>query len=158
VADGEEAAGAVLVIGYGNPLRGDDGLGPHVAEALAARGCTGVRVLTRPQLVPELAADLAAARLAVFVDTREGPARSVVSMVRITPGEAEDWTTHRADPRALLALARAIYGRAPAAWWVTVGGLEFGLGEGLSPAAREGARAAVARIEAILREATAGRP
>jgi hydrogenase maturation protease len=148
----------VLVIGYGNPLRGDDGLGPHVAETLAARGWPGVRVLTRHQLVPELAADLAGARWAVFVDARAGAAAPGVDVARITPGEAEAWTTHRADPRALLALARAVYGRAPAAWWVTVVGREFGFGEGLSPAAREAARAAVARVEAILREATAGGP
>ena len=61
-----------LVIGYGNTLRGDDGIGPAVAEAVAALGLPGVRVIVAHQLTPELAADLADAQLVVFVDAAVG--------------------------------------------------------------------------------------
>jgi hydrogenase maturation protease len=151
VPDDADKSGTVLVIGYGNRLRGDDGMGPRVAEAIAARGRPGVRVLTPRQLVPELAADLAGARLAVFVDARAGAADAGVAAVAVGPGASHDWTTHAAAPPALLALTFSVFGRAPAAWWVTVPGWDFGLREGLSPLAQQAARAGVERAEAILR-------
>lgn len=57
-----------LVIGYGNELRGDDGVGPKVAEAVEAWKLAGVSVLALRQLTPELAADLAVVRRVIFVD------------------------------------------------------------------------------------------
>jgi len=49
-------AARVLVIGYGNTLRGDDGLGQRAAEALAQRALPdGVEVLSCHQLTIELA-------------------------------------------------------------------------------------------------------
>ncbi len=47
----------ILVLGYGNELRGDDGLGPLVARTVADANIPGVRVLTARQLLPEFAAD-----------------------------------------------------------------------------------------------------
>jgi hydrogenase maturation protease len=146
----------VLVIGYGNALRGDDGLGPHVAGAVAAWGWPGVRVRTVIQLVPELAADLAGARLAVFVDARDGTAGAGVEPICLSAGDRADWTTHAADPRGLLALTWALYGRAPEAWWVTAPGEDFGFREGLSQFGEQGARAALQRVETILREWVVG--
>jgi hydrogenase maturation protease len=58
----------VVVIGYGNTLRGDDGAGPAVAQAIADRALPGVRSLAVPQLTPELAEIVAEANLVVFVD------------------------------------------------------------------------------------------
>ena len=46
----------VLVVGYGNSLRGDDGIGWHAARLLTDDPrLTGARVLTHHQLAPELA-------------------------------------------------------------------------------------------------------
>lgn len=36
----------MLVIGIGNPLRGDDGVGPTIVEILKARGLPGARLMT----------------------------------------------------------------------------------------------------------------
>ena len=38
----QESPAGILVIGYGNTLRGDDGVGPKVAEAVAALALPGV--------------------------------------------------------------------------------------------------------------------
>jgi hydrogenase maturation protease len=149
-----EGAGPVLVIGYGNPLRRDDGIGPYVAGAFAGR--PGVRALTPAQLVPELVADLADARLAVFVDARAAGAG--VEVARIAAGEAPGWSAHAGDPRALLALTAGVHGRAPEAWWVLVAGADFGFGEGLSPVGRANTAAAVEGVEALLRAAGPPRP
>ena len=47
----------VLILGYGNPLRGDDALGPQVAEELAVRLGDDPRVTV--QAVHQLTLDLA---------------------------------------------------------------------------------------------------
>jgi hydrogenase maturation protease len=63
----------VLVVGYGNSLRGDDGVGWHAAGRLAADPrLAGARVLARHQLTPELAVDVAQASLVVLVDAVAG--------------------------------------------------------------------------------------
>ena len=96
----------ILVIGYGNELRRDDGLGPNVARRIAAANYAHVRVLTCFQLVPELAADLAETPMAIFMDALDAPERSSVELQRITAEEVIDWNTHTSDPRTLLALTR----------------------------------------------------
>ena len=62
----------VLVIGYGNPLRGDDGAGWKAAELLAEDPrLAGAVVLARHQLTPELADDVSRASLVVLVDASQ---------------------------------------------------------------------------------------
>src|SRR5262249_55611359 len=148
----------ILVIGYGNELRGDDGLGPRVAEAIAAANYSDVRVRTVFQLVPELSADLAEVGMAVFVDAWADSGRTTVELVRVEAEEIADWSTHRPDPRILLTLAQAVYGRTPEAWWLMVPGRNFGFGEGLSPRAEENLCQAMARIKWLIQAKTRGRP
>jgi hydrogenase maturation protease len=138
------AVADILVIGYGNELRGDDGLGPLVAKAVAAANIPGVRVLTARQLLPEFAADLAQVRLIVFVDAWETWRENGIEMRPLAIEDATDWCTHQADPRTLLALTKAIWGQAPEAWWLTVSGQDFDFGERLSGMAEENARQALA--------------
>src|ERR1043165_3956952 len=58
----------LLVIGYGNELRGDDAAGPEVARSIAELQLPGVEVLVRPILTPELADNVAQAATVIFVD------------------------------------------------------------------------------------------
>jgi hydrogenase maturation protease len=139
----------VVVIGYGNDLRGDDGIGPHLAAAVVARAGPRVRALAVHQLTPELAEVVARARMAVFVDARV-PAAGELVQVRRVPESRGGPLSHSGDPGVLLALARDLYGRAPKAWWVTVAGESFGLGEALSPEARARCRVALERILSLV--------
>jgi len=64
-----------LIIGYGSPLRGDDGLGWAVAGQLAAHiPDESVEIRVVHQLTPELVEPISEAELVIFVDaSREGP-------------------------------------------------------------------------------------
>src|SRR5215831_18823281 len=126
----------VVIIGYGNELRGDDGIGPRVARRVAAGGWRGILFWAVPQLLPEMAEDLAGARLAIFIDARAGAGGEAVEVRCIEPGGAAAGVTHFGDPRVLLALAQALYGWSPEAWLVTVAGEDFEPGKRLSEAAR----------------------
>ena len=53
----------LLVIGYGNVLRHDDGVGPRVAEAIEELNLPGVRTLVCQQLSPEHAEPVARAQI-----------------------------------------------------------------------------------------------
>ncbi len=86
----------VLVIGYGNSLRADDGAGPRVAELLEADPRLGGAVIVAVhQLSPELADDLRSAGLVVLVDATTDAAPGAVV---VRPVEA--WVEPRASASA----------------------------------------------------------
>jgi hydrogenase maturation protease len=136
--------GRILVIGYGSTLRGDDGIGPRAAELLADDPrLAGAAVLARHQLTPELAADIAEADLVVLVDASETEPPGRIAVRRLAGGSAAaeaavggaggTWT-HHVDAESLLALARELWGAAPAVYLVAIGAESMELGDGLSEA------------------------
>jgi Ni,Fe-hydrogenase maturation factor len=58
----------LLVVGYGNPLRSDDGIAWHAAEQVRQELPDAARVICVHQLTPELAEDVAAADVVIFLD------------------------------------------------------------------------------------------
>src|SRR5690349_8315478 len=109
----------LLVIGYGNTLRSDDGVGPLAVEQVEKLNLPGVRAIIRGLLTPELAEPISQARRVVFVDASvEAGAR--LQLRPLSPGASSQIMAHAADPRTLLALARDVFGHAPPAWWLTI--------------------------------------
>jgi hydrogenase maturation protease len=134
----------VLVIGYGNELRGDDGVGPHVVRQLAALGLDGVHTRIVHQLLPELAAELADTDCAIFVDAQVGSGTPHLSAIGRAGGAR--CGGHAADPQGLLDLTHAVYGRAPQAWLMAVPVESFRLDQSLSQAASASAAVACRMI------------
>lgn len=128
----------LLVIGYGNTLRSDDGVGPKTAEAVAALNLPGVQALACDLLTPELADPVSRAGWVVFVDAAVDAPREV-QLRPLRPADSSQIMAHAADPRTLLALARDVFGRAPEAWWLTIPIQNLAIGEDLStrPARRK---------------------
>jgi hydrogenase maturation protease len=139
----------LLVIGYGNELRRDDGVGPKVVAAVAAWNLPNVRTLIDHQLTPEFAEPIASARRVVFVDASLSPGDSV-HLHDIEPHDHPEIITHVSDPRSLLALARQAFGRCPPASWLSIPVQDLDFGEGLSQVAQKGVGAA---LEALRRMA-----
>lgn len=133
-----------LLIGWGNPLRGDDGVGQAIAAAVERWGQPQLAVVEAVQLTPELAPLLAVARRVLFVDGEAGAA-AVTGGWRLEPvvplepgGTTAAWSSqplsHHASPAVLLMLAETLYGRRPPAWQLLVTAHACGFGCGLSPA------------------------
>ena len=149
---------AILVIGYGNPLRGDDRLGWVVAERLARlpeiAGNPEVEIVTCHQLTPELAEPVSAARLVVFVDANAtGGAGSCIWESVLPEAPGPNALGHHFTPSRVLAYARAIFGNVPRALVASVGVESFEAGEKLSPAVEaaipelvEGIRVKILRV------------
>jgi hydrogenase maturation protease len=126
----------VLVVGYGNPLRSDDGIGWHAAGLLATDPrLAGARVLTQHQLAPELATDVSRASLVVLVDAAaEGdPGSLSVRRVRPRPPTPTRWS-HHLDPETLAGLAETLYGFVPPIVLVSVSAGSLAEGDRLSTA------------------------
>jgi len=140
-----ESQAGLLVIGYGNTLRRDDGVGPRVAEAVAALGLTGVHTLACPLLTPELAEAVSQARVVIFVDAAVDAPREV-QFRKLAPAESSQVMAHAASPATLLALARDVFGHVPEAWWLTIPVGDLGIGDEFSSLAKCGFERAVHEV------------
>jgi hydrogenase maturation protease len=133
----------IVIFGYGNPLRGDDGFGWRTAERLRAEiRSPEVEVMALHQLTPELMEPISCAELAIFIDA------SVPQSVR-RPGGGSAFT-HHLTPQMLVEGARSLYGRAAEPLLLTTEGENFELGEELSPAVEAAVEQTLAKVRAIL--------
>ena len=154
---GAKQAGRALVIGYGNTLRRDDGVGVRVAELLAADPrLAGADVLAVHQLTPELAIDVAAASVVVFVDAdvQASPGKVVTRRLASEPDPASadpGASSHHVGAAELLALARSLTGHAPEAVTVAVGIADLEVGEGLSASVEAALPEAVELVAGLVR-------
>jgi hydrogenase maturation protease len=129
----------ILIIGFGNTLRADDGAGRLAAVALAdSLNTPGLRVLDCQQLMPELAQDIAQASAVLFIDASavDPPGQIVCRPVaQVSPSATGP---HDLTPASLLAWSGRIFGRTPPAWVWSIGAADFELSDQLSPAVADG--------------------
>jgi len=148
---GSRVAPRVLIIGYGNPGRQDDGLGPGIIEELEAEAPPGVSLDADYQLAVEMAADLAEVEKAIFVDAAaQGP--EPFGAKRLAAAPEFHFSSHVLGPETLLAVCGQSYGRSPEALLVAVRGYGFEFAEGLSEKARRNQRAALEFIRTLIEE------
>ena len=143
-----------LVVGYGNSLRGDDGIGRKLAQTIAEWQLPGVRSLDLHQLTPELAAELAQVALAIFIDAYSAKNNDPVTFQVIKPSASINLPSHFSSPQALLSLTQTVYGHCPQAWWVMVPGVNFSLSDRFSPLAKQQSEQALREIESLLESNT----
>jgi hydrogenase maturation protease len=146
----------VLVVGYGNPLRGDDGIGWHAARLLADDPrLAGARVLACHQLAPELAEDVSQASLVVLVDAAaEGDPGSVaVRQIEPRPATPATWS-HHLDPETLAGLAQTLYGAVPPIVLVSVAAATLAEDDGLSSALQQALPGVVETVAEVVSQRT----
>ena len=137
----------VLIIGFGNTLRRDDGAGAAAAQLLAdePRLAGGdVEVLERYQLLPEMALDISTSTLVIFVDADMRGLPGSIEIHHIDPAAAArsdadargepGASSHHVGAGELVALAAQLTGARPQAVAIGIGVADTELGEGLSPA------------------------
>lgn len=158
----------LMVVGYGNPYRRDDGVALHVINALRQR--LGVPPLSPDedgldevgravdtvmlhQLLPEMAQTFGEYQRVVFVDAHTGAIPDAVRVVPVEEGYSLEAVTHHLSPGMLLALARLTSGHTPEGYLVSVRGEDFDFGTELSEACRGRVGVAVERILDLARSA-----
>jgi hydrogenase maturation protease len=137
----------LLIIGYGNPLRGDDGFGWHAASRLLDRiSDPEIEVMAVQQLTPELMDPISRAARVIFIDAATEGAPGILLKRSLSAEPTPGGFTHHSTPSGLLSGALTLYGRAPEATLYSVPGEDFAFGEHLTPAVEKALTELVARI------------
>jgi hydrogenase maturation protease len=144
----------LLIYGYGNPGRQDDGVGVMLVEELEAwaraEGLKGLAFDTNYQLNAEDALAVAEARAVVFVDAaREGA--EPFEFRRLEPRGEIAFSTHAMSPESVLALAAELYDAKPPAWILAIRGLAWEPNEPPTKTARNHLAAARGFLQKWLR-------
>ncbi len=142
----------LLVFGWGNPSRGDDGLGPLCVERLrAARGpAAGAEFLDDYQLQIEHALDLAGRQRVLFVDASL-TCRAPFEVTLLRAVRDASFTTHAMSPEALMLVFRELHGEdPPPCTLLAIRGEQFAFGEPPSAAAMSNLTAALQWAEVWL--------
>jgi len=149
----EPAPIRVFVLGYGNPGRLDDGLGPAFAERIRALGIPGVTTDVDYQLNVEDAAALAEQDLILLADASVD-APEPFSLQPLKPESSGlGFSSHSLSAGALLGMTAELFDAHPAAFLLGIRGHEFNaFGEQLSERAQANLNAAIAHIEPLLRQ------
>ena len=146
----------LLLIGYGNPARGDDGLGPAFVDRISQEALRDLTCLMDYQLTVDHALAVGQAGRVVFADA------SLVtpppfSFERTAASDPQSLMSHSLTPSGLLSLARSLYGREPEAHVMAIAGHDFDeVREGLGRLARENLECAVQHFLAWYRETVSG--
>ena len=125
----------LLVIGYGNELRGDDGLGPAVARSIESMQLPNVDVLVVHQLTPDLAETVANVDRVLFIDACIIPQREPIVIQRVETDGRASTATHACSPELIVGLSQILFGKSISAWLMKVGGECFDPGSELSATA-----------------------
>jgi hydrogenase maturation protease len=117
----------ILIIGYGNALRGDDAVGLHAARELERHfhDDLQVEVIACQQLTPEMADDISRSQLVIFLDAAHADEPGAVNCKPIWPSNTPVGFTHHLDPASLVAAAEQLYGDVPNAFAITLAGWSF---------------------------------
>jgi hydrogenase maturation protease len=140
----------VLVLGYGNPGRQDDGLGPAACAGIDDLGWPNLSAFDNYQLNIEDALEVAAHDVVWFVDASK-TAPSPYEVHEVVPALTIDFTSHLVRPETVLAIARRCYGRAARAHLLAIRGYEFAFAEELTSKATENLQAALGMLSARIR-------
>ena len=123
----------ILVYGYGNPGRQDDGLGIALTQRLevwaSENGLTGIEFDNNYQLNIEDAAAIAEKDLVIFADASQEEIEDFcVSQV---DGSAKvSFTTHAASPGYIVQLCKELFEKEPVVLLLHIKGYEWAFQEG----------------------------
>jgi len=138
----------ILLIGYGNPGRLDDGLGPALAELFQGLELPNLMVESNYQLNVEDAAQIAEHDVVIFADA----STDVEPPFTFTPVAAEtggpSFSSHSVTAPQLMGMAEELFGKTPQAWMLAIRGYDFNeFGERLSEQAVQNLEAAAAFLK-----------
>lgn len=147
----------ILVIGYGNPLRCDDGIAWQAAAELKRVLPSSAQVICVHQLTPELAESTSRADLVIFMDaaTNGEPGNVVCQRLHAEKGKLR--FSHHLTPEGVLGVCEQLYSVNPLGFLLTLRGQRFEHGGEFSPAAVHAVRRVVELITNLCSE-SANRP
>jgi hydrogenase maturation protease len=139
----------ILVYGFGNPGKEDDGLGIALANNVEQEHISEVTVEKNYQLNVEDALLVAEHDMVVFVDASTNDIDGFRFSV-LHPESVVFFTTHAMSPGSVLALCDQLYEKKPPAYLLEIKGLSWNMHEGISREAQPNLNAASCFLKSIL--------
>jgi hydrogenase maturation protease len=122
---------SILIIGYGNNLRSDDGVGRYLAEMIDQQQLPSVKTLSVHQLTPELVLKITEAQAVIFIDAIAS-LKGEITLQSLEPSQDKTRLGHTSNPEQLLSLCKNLYHKYPSAWLLTIPTNNFEFGETFS--------------------------
>ena len=145
------SAPTVLLIGYGNPGRLDDGLGPALADALEGQALPGVSVAVDYQLTVEDAEAISRHDVVIFADAAVAGTEPFYFRRVVANDDGPGFSTHSLSPASVLGLAHRLFGARTQGYVLGIRGYEFNeFGERLSERAQANLAAALDFVQQAL--------
>ena len=145
----------ILVYGYGNPGRQDDGLGIRLAERLeewtAQSGLEGVAFENNYQLNIEDAEAISDQDLVIFADASEEEIDDFC-FSKVDGKGRLSFTTHAASPGYIVKLCNELFQKEPCVFLLHIKGYEWEFKEGISLRALENLDRAFDYLKPILED------
>jgi hydrogenase maturation protease len=139
----------ILVIGYGNTLRGDDAAGIRAAE-LVTKSHPEIECICVHQLMPELVENIAECDIVFFVDADVGVTQPHARFIEPST-EADQPRTHFITPQSLLSLSLQLYQAVPSkAYVIGIPASQFEFSEELSESTALAVEESIKLIESII--------
>lgn len=141
----------ILMIGYGNPCRVDDGIGPALAERTLNECSEDLDVESDYQLSIENALDVSRNDIVIFADASL-KGREPFYFKEIHAREPMNISSHGISPEEVLYFAEKMFNSKVRGYLLGIRGYEFSdYGEGLSHKAKQNLDAAFLFIQNLLR-------
>ena len=129
----------LLILGYGNPDREDDGVAWHILRALTINlglsapasyedefpESTQIDFAFHLQLTPEMAEDIASYPYICFIDAHTGNIPEPIRVIDVESEFQNSPFTHHLTPQSLISMCETIYKKRPDAALLSVLGHRF---------------------------------
>lgn len=129
----------LLILGFGNPDREDDGVAWHILRALTIKlglippesyedefpQSDQIDFDFQLQLTPEMAEEIAAYKYVCFIDAHTGSIPEPVRRISVESEFQNSPFTHHLTPQSLMSMCETIYGKKPDAALLSVLGHRF---------------------------------
>lgn len=140
-----------LVIGYGNTLRCDDGIGQIIAEEIESFKVDGLQCIYQHQLTPELVEKIYQFSTVIFIDASINHQEvMVINLPRMDVNYSQQ-QGHFCHPEYLLYLTDLLYQKKPSSFLITIPIINLDLGEELSPLALQSKQKALTIIKEMIK-------
>jgi len=129
----------LLLLGYGNPDREDDGVAWHILHAITLKlGLAApesyedefpeyeqIDFAFHLQITPEMAEDISAYEYVCFIDAHTGNIPEPVRLIEVESEFQNSPFTHHLTPQSLMSMCETLYGKKPDAGLLSVLGHRF---------------------------------
>lgn len=136
----------ILLHAFGNPGRGDDGLGNEFINEMEGwiklNNVRSISTESSYQLNIEDASDIAGYDIVIFVDASKAEIESY-SYTPVQPQLQQTFTTHSISPSSLVALCKELYSIVPLVYLLQIKGYQWEFGEKISAKAAQNLKKAL---------------